>query len=64
MSNTLPRIFSSTRPQPRFRSRSLPLHSLPDHAKGLLITTLGVLILTPDSLLLRLMEVDHWTALF
>jgi drug/metabolite transporter (DMT)-like permease len=64
MSNTLPQIFSSTRPQPRFRSRSLPLHSLPDHAKGLLITTLGVLILTPDSLLLRLMEVDHWTALF
>ncbi len=37
---------------------------LPDHAKGLLLTTAGVLILTPDSLLVRLIEADHWTIMF
>lgn len=37
---------------------------LPDHAKGLLITVLGVLILTPDSLLVRLISTDIWTLLF
>ena len=51
------------RPQPRPRYRSPPLNALSDHAKGLLITTLGVLVLTPDSLLIRLMNVDHWTGL-
>jgi len=33
------------------------------HAKGLAIVTLGVLILTPDVLLIRLIGVDHWTLL-
>ena len=34
------------------------------HAKGLLIATLGVLILSPDALLNRLVGVDVWTVLF
>lgn len=33
-----------------------------DHLKGILITTLGVIILSPDALLIRLLEVDTWTA--
>ncbi len=33
------------------------------HARGLAIVTLGVLILTPDALLIRLIRVDHWTLL-
>lgn len=35
-----------------------------DHAKGLLITLLGVLILTPDTLLFRLINTDVWTITF
>lgn len=35
-----------------------------DHVKGLLITTAGVLAITPDSLLVRLIEADDWTLLF
>ncbi|MCB1970374.1 MAG: EamA family transporter [Geminicoccaceae bacterium] len=34
-----------------------------DYAKGLMITTLGVLIITPDALLLRLVNADPWTVL-
>jgi drug/metabolite transporter (DMT)-like permease len=34
------------------------------HARGLLITALGVLILTPDSLLIRLVAADPWTLTF
>jgi drug/metabolite transporter (DMT)-like permease len=37
---------------------------LSEHAKGLLIVATGVLILTPDALLLRLIEADPWTLLF
>ena len=37
---------------------------LPDHLKGLLITTLGVLVLTPDSLLVRLIGLDSWSMVF
>lgn len=37
---------------------------LPDHLKGLLITTAGVLVLTPDSLLVRLIQIDPWTMVF
>ncbi|MEB8433274.1 DMT family transporter [Cocleimonas sp. KMM 6892] len=33
-----------------------------DHLKGILITTLGVLILSPDALLIRLLDVETWTA--
>ena len=36
---------------------------LSDHAKGLLITATGVLILTPDAVLLKLIEADPWTVL-
>ncbi|MCW9044841.1 MAG: DMT family transporter [Alphaproteobacteria bacterium] len=35
-----------------------------DHAKGLALTALGVLILSPDALLIRLIETDLWTLLF
>ena len=37
---------------------------LSNHAKGLVITALGVLLLTPDSLLVRLVAADHWTVVF
>jgi len=37
---------------------------LSDHAKGLLITSAGVVLLSPDALLLRLVSVDPWTVLF
>jgi drug/metabolite transporter (DMT)-like permease len=37
---------------------------LSQHAKGLLITALGVLIISPDGLLTRLIHVDHWTLIF
>jgi drug/metabolite transporter (DMT)-like permease len=36
----------------------------PDHIKGLAITTLSVLALTPDSLLVRLIGIDAWTMVF
>lgn len=35
-----------------------------EHAKGLVITSLGVLILTPDSLLVRLIGGDPWALIF
>jgi drug/metabolite transporter (DMT)-like permease len=35
-----------------------------DHAKGLFLTTLGVIILTPDALLIRLIETGTWTLVF
>jgi drug/metabolite transporter (DMT)-like permease len=35
-----------------------------DHAKGLLLTSLGVLVIVPDALLIRLIEVDSWTLAF
>ena len=35
-----------------------------EHAKGLVITAAGVLVLTPDSLLIRLITADQWTLLF
>ena len=37
---------------------------LSQHAKGLIITALGVLIISPDGLLTRLIHVDHWTLIF
>jgi len=37
---------------------------LSQHAKGLIITALGVLIISPDGLLTRLILVDHWTMIF
>ena len=37
---------------------------LSQHAKGLSITALGVLIISPDGLLTRLILVDHWTLIF
>ena len=34
------------------------------HAKGLLITACGVLVISPDGLLTRLILTDHWTMIF
>jgi drug/metabolite transporter (DMT)-like permease len=39
------------------------MEGLPAQAKGLIIVVLGVLVLTPDTLLIRLIAVDHWTLL-
>jgi drug/metabolite transporter (DMT)-like permease len=36
---------------------------LPDHQKGLLLTTLGVMVLTPDSLLIRLSGMEPFSLL-
>jgi len=35
-----------------------------DHLRGLLLAIVGILILSPDSLLVRLIEADQWTLLF
>ena len=35
-----------------------------EYIKGLLITLTGVLVVTPDSLLIRLIEADSWTVIF
>ena len=35
-----------------------------NYRKGMLLTTLGVLVICPDTLLLRLINVDQWTLLF
>lgn len=40
------------------------MERLSEHAKGLLVTTVGVLVLTPDSLLVRLIGLDPWTMVF
>ena len=40
------------------------MRDLPDHVKGLSITTFGVLVLTPDSLLVRLIGIDSWSMVF
>ena len=33
-------------------------------AKGIVLVSLGVLILSPDALLIRLIDVDPWTLTF
>jgi drug/metabolite transporter (DMT)-like permease len=40
------------------------MRELPDHAKGMLITVAGVLAVTPDSLLIRLVSADFLTLMF
>ena len=35
-----------------------------DYLKGLIITVIGVLVITPDSLLIRLIDADSWTVIF
>ncbi len=40
------------------------MSALSEHMKGLAITGLGVLVLSPDALLLRLIAVDPWTVVF
>ncbi len=40
------------------------MQQLPDHAKGMLITVAGVLAVTPDSLLIRLISADLLTLMF
>ncbi|MDX1576025.1 MAG: DMT family transporter [Kiloniellales bacterium] len=40
------------------------MRQLPDHAKGMLITVAGVLAVSPDSLLIRLVSADFMTLMF
>ena len=40
------------------------MNSPSTHAKGLIITLAGVVVLTPDGLLIRLVSTDQWTLLF
>jgi len=40
------------------------MSQLNSHQRGVLITVVGVLVLTPDALVVRLIETDHWTLLF
>lgn len=35
----------------------------PDYLRGLAITLFGVIVISPDTLLIRLIEADHWTQL-
>ena len=43
----------------------MPLAMLPSgHLKGVFLTTAGILIISPDALLLRLIGADIWTLLF
>jgi drug/metabolite transporter (DMT)-like permease len=38
--------------------------SISPHLQGLLLTAFGVLVLSPDALLLRMLQADHWTVVF
>ena len=40
------------------------MSGLSQYSKGILITALGVLIISPDGLLTRVIHVDHWTLIF
>ncbi len=40
------------------------MKGLPPHIKGLVVTVIGILVLSPDSLLVRLISADPWTLLF
>ncbi len=40
------------------------MSQIPQHLKGIIITALGVLIISPDGLLTRLIHTDHWTLIF
>jgi len=40
------------------------MSSLSDHLKGVLLTGGGFLVLSPDALIIRLIEVDSWTVMF
>ncbi len=40
------------------------MRDLSQYTKGIIITALGVLIVSPDGLLTRLIQVDYWTLIF
>ncbi len=40
------------------------MQGLPDHVKGLLVTGAGVLLISPDTLLVRLIAIDQWSMIF
>ena len=40
------------------------MKKLPSYLKGLIVTVAGILVLSPDSLLVRLIATDAWTLLF
>ena len=39
------------------------MEGLSPHTKGLMLVVGGVLLLTPDALLIRLIAIDHWNLL-
>ncbi len=57
-----PKMEFICRPGPGIDSKIRRMVS--SHLKGLLITACGVLIISPDGLLTRLIETDHWTMIF
>ena len=40
------------------------MQGLPEHVKGLLVTGVGVVLLSPDTLLVRLIAIDQWSMIF
>jgi len=40
------------------------MNQLPAHTKGLIVSIAGIIVLSPDSLLVRLISADPWTLLF
>jgi drug/metabolite transporter (DMT)-like permease len=38
--------------------------NIPNHMKGLLLASMGVVIISPDSLLIRYVDIDLWTLMF
>jgi len=40
------------------------MQGLPDHVKGVLVTGAGVLLISPDTLLVRVIAIDQWSMIF
>ncbi len=40
------------------------MQGLPDHVKGVLVTGAGMLLISPDSLLVRVIAIDQWSMIF
>ena len=40
------------------------MQGLPEHVKGVLVTGLGVVLLSPDTLLVRVIAIDPWSMIF
>ncbi len=40
------------------------MQGLPEHVKGVLVTGAGVLLISPDTLLVRMIAIDQWSMIF